>query len=149
MNKNEVADYLGCTPRTVNRYVEQGKLKIVYINREAIFEELEVEELKRELSAPIHRSIVVNEETEKQVQKEEFLLQIATFLLAEAKKLSSQELRFTHLEDLERCCDRGWLLRSHELKELVKLKRLPSAPFSRYGFIFERVGKWWKVKKGG
>jgi hypothetical protein len=148
MNKNEVADYLNCTPRTVNRYVEQGKLKIVYINHEAIFEQSEVEELKRELSTPVHRSIVVKEkETEKQVEKEELLLQMATYLLNEVKKLSSVEPRFTHLEDLDRCCDRGWLLRSHELKELVKLKKLPRSPFLRYGFIFERMGRWWKVKK--
>jgi hypothetical protein len=126
--------------------VKQGKLKIVYINREAIFDQSEVEWLKREQSTPVHRSIVVNEETEKQSQKEEILLQMMTYLLDEVKKLSS-ESRLTHLEDLERCCDRGWLLRSHELKELVKLKRLPRSPFAMRGFIFDRQGKWWSVRK--
>jgi predicted transcriptional regulator len=145
MKKNEVADYLGCTPRTVNRYVKLEKLKVVYIKGEAVFEESEVEELKRELSTPVHRSIVVNEEVK--VEKEEFLLQIATLLLNEIKNQSKNESKFIHLEDLERCSQCGWLLKSYELKDLVKLKSLPRSPFSRYGFIFERVGRWWKISK--
>lgn len=146
MNKNEVADYLGCTPRTVNRYVSLGRLTVVYIKGEAIFEKLEVEKLGSELSTPIHRSIVVKE-SEPNVESYEFLLQIATFLLSEIKKESKKESKIIHLEELERCAQHGWMLKSSELQELVKLKKLPRSPFTRYGFVLERSGKWWRISK--
>jgi len=55
MKKREAAEFLGISVRTLNRYVTDGKLNLGYktgkTGPEAIFDENELEELKKELTA--------------------------------------------------------------------------------------------------
>ncbi len=61
MNKKEAAQYLGVSTRAVERYVQQGKLHIQYVQgkhgREALYDNDEVKAFKQELIAPVHRTV--------------------------------------------------------------------------------------------
>ncbi len=59
MNKHEVAEFLGVSAKTVERYARAGKLKTVYVQGKAMFDNQEVEALKTELETPVHRAIPV------------------------------------------------------------------------------------------
>jgi excisionase family DNA binding protein len=60
MNKNEAAEYLGVSSKTVQRYAAKGKLKVVYVQGEAMFDDEEVKALYEELKTPVHRAIIDN-----------------------------------------------------------------------------------------
>lgn len=144
MNKSEVAEYLGVSQKTVERYVSQGKLSVVYIRKKGYYEKSEVEALFQELNEPIHRSIVDIGSSDLAQINTQVLGHLVAFL---ANKLQDFDDELAHLENLERCAAHGWHLKSPELKDLVKLKNLPRSPFLRYGFVFERQGRWWRISK--
>ncbi|BAZ39435.1 hypothetical protein NIES4101_53880 [Calothrix sp. NIES-4101] len=60
MNKTEVAEYLGCSTKSVERYAKAGKLSVKYVQGKGVFNREEVEALKQELEMPVHRSLVVS-----------------------------------------------------------------------------------------
>ncbi len=61
VNKKEAAQYLGVSTRAVERYVQQGKLHIQYVQgkhgREALYDDDEVKAFFLELQAPVHRTV--------------------------------------------------------------------------------------------
>jgi excisionase family DNA binding protein len=65
VDKKSVAEFLGVSTRTVESYVSDEKLSVVYIRgkngRIADFNEEEVRRFKEESQAPIHRSIVTTD----------------------------------------------------------------------------------------
>lgn len=144
MDKNQVMETLGVTERTVRRYVKSGKLKVVYINGKGFYNEAEVMRLKEELETPVHHAIVDNATITNLDVENEVLFKLVTMLL---QSIEQKRDRLTHLKDLERCARNNWLLPSAVLKDLVNLKKLPSSPFFKYGFVFERRGRQWQVSK--
>ncbi len=56
MNKQEAANYLGISERSLARYASQGKIQVTYTKgtrgHVAIFDDKDLEQLKQELSAP-------------------------------------------------------------------------------------------------
>lgn len=61
MNKHEVAEFLEVSTKSVERYVRAGKLKVVYVEGKAVFNEQEVEQLKLEKETPVHRTLPIIE----------------------------------------------------------------------------------------
>lgn len=57
MNKQEAAQYLGCSVRAIERYVQQGKISCRYekgkTNKVAVFDEVELDRFKKELEQPL------------------------------------------------------------------------------------------------
>lgn len=53
MNKQEAADYLGCSVRAIERYVQKGKISVIYEKGKtrsvAMFDEVELESFKQQL----------------------------------------------------------------------------------------------------
>jgi len=79
-------------------------------------------------------------------------LALALVMDAIAGKLQPND-PLENLRRLEEVCDRGWLLSTSQLAELLGRKSLPGKAFSRYGFTFTRVGRngaegAWRVGKG-
>ena len=63
MNKQQAAEYLGVSVRTITSYISQGKIGVRYERtskgRTAILDVSDVEELKHCLSDPVHKPKVV------------------------------------------------------------------------------------------
>lgn len=61
MTKREVIEYLGRSKRTIETYISEGRLPVVYINgpngKQAEFDREAVEALKRDLDTPMVRAI--------------------------------------------------------------------------------------------
>ncbi|NJO63925.1 MAG: helix-turn-helix domain-containing protein [Richelia sp. RM2_1_2] len=64
MLKQQVAEFLGCSQKTVERYVHEGKLSVRYEKTpgargkpKAVFDEQQVIRFKQELSKPTYLSI--------------------------------------------------------------------------------------------
>lgn len=144
LNKKQVAKYLGVAQKTVERYVAQGKLKVVYIRRVGHYDDDEVKRLFEEINKPVHRSIVDVANLELAQVNAPVLAHLVAFL---ANKLLDSYDKLEHLENLERCAKHGWILPSDELKELIKMENLPRSPFFKYGFWFERTGRSWIIRK--
>lgn len=64
MNKTEVANFLRVSTKSIERYVKAGKLKVIYIQGKAVFDQDEVEALKEESEAPVHRALPVQTPTD-------------------------------------------------------------------------------------
>lgn len=73
MNRNEVAEFLGVSPKTVQRYVNEGKLKVVYVNGKGEYDNDEVLAFKQEKEMPVHRAIVAKGENLLSPQNQEEL----------------------------------------------------------------------------
>lgn len=62
MNKQEAADYVGCSVRAIERYVQQGKISCRYekgrTNKVAVFDEVELDRFKQELEQPLIKPAV-------------------------------------------------------------------------------------------
>lgn len=103
MNKHEAAEFLGVSTKSVERYATAGKLKVVYIEKKAVFDEQEVQQLKEEKEAPVHRALPVPAtETRDTLSvsvagEERVLSNILQFLqiLLEQKKFEQQQTRLT------------------------------------------------------
>lgn len=63
MNKREVIEHLGRSKRTIETYISEGRLPVVYINgpngKQAEFDAAAVEALKRDLDTPMVRALPV------------------------------------------------------------------------------------------
>lgn len=70
-------------------------------------------------------------------------LMLALMVDAVAGKLQNLQPAdpLVNLRSLEEACDRGWLLSTSQLAQLLGLKSLSGKEFSRYGFRFTRVGR--------
>lgn len=66
MNKEEAAKYLGCSTRAVERYAAAGRLRGHYergkTGKVLVFDEADVEALKRELEAPQDKPVEARQE---------------------------------------------------------------------------------------
>ena len=62
MNKKEAASYLGVSTRAIERYTQQGKISVKYEKGKtrpvAVYEQQELDRLKEELNATVHKPAV-------------------------------------------------------------------------------------------
>lgn len=62
MNKQEAADYVGCSVRAIERYVQQGKISVRYEKGKtrsvATFDEVELDRFKQELEQPLIKPVI-------------------------------------------------------------------------------------------
>ena len=65
-----------------------------------------------------------------------------------AKHLAKPQNPLANLEAIEQAYQNGWQLSSNQLAPLLGLKKMPKPPVKRFGFVFERVGKEWRISKG-
>jgi len=64
-----------------------------------------------------------------------------------AKHLAKPQNPLANLEAIEQAYQHGWQLSSNQLAPLLGLKKMPKPPVRKFGFVFERVGKEWKISK--
>lgn len=74
MNKKEAADYLGCSVRAIERYVQQGKISVIYEKGKtrsvAMFDEVELESFKQQLERSLIKPVVEYRQTSPESQSE-------------------------------------------------------------------------------
>ena len=62
MNKKEAAEYLSVSTRAIERYTQQGKISVKYEKGKtrpvAVYEQQELDKLKEELNATVHKPAV-------------------------------------------------------------------------------------------
>lgn len=63
MNKHEAADFLKVSTKTIERYVAAGKLRVKYVEKKAVFDSQELAMLKENLETPVHRTLVVKDDS--------------------------------------------------------------------------------------
>ncbi|KAB8314336.1 helix-turn-helix domain-containing protein [Tolypothrix campylonemoides VB511288] len=167
LSKAEAAEFLGVSPRSVERYSQRGKLHPIYFEgdngKEAYYRLEELEKLKADTSTPLHVSEVVggdeNDENDKGItyaQTPDSLIiihEIVNKLLEVVQSTQfKQELKpLVAYEELEKAAEKQWILPTSVVKELIKVKPHGSV-YTRGAFRFVKTGKigaeaGWKVEK--
>lgn len=74
MNKQEAADYLGCSVRAVERYVQKGKISVIYEKGKtrsvAMFDKIELESFKEQLERSLIKPVVESRQMSPESQSE-------------------------------------------------------------------------------
>ncbi len=173
LSKAEAAEFLGVSPRSVERYSQRGKLHPIYLEgdngKEAYYRLEELEKLKADTSTPLHVSEVVggdkndendeNDENDKGItyaQTPDSLIIIHDIVNKLLEVVQStqpkEELKLlAAYEELEKAAEKQWILPTSVVKELIKVKPHGEV-YTRGAFRFVKTGKigaeaGWKVEK--
>lgn len=170
ISKAEAAEFLGVSPRSVERYSQRGKLHPIYFEgdngKEAYYRLEELEKLKADTSTPLHVSEVVggdkndeNDENDKGItyaQTPDSLIIIHDIVNKLLEVVQStqpkEELKpLVAYEELEKAAEKHWILPTRVVKELIKVKPHGEV-YTRGAFRFVKTGKigaeaGWKVEK--
>lgn len=140
VSKSEAANILGVSPRTVERYTQRGKLHPTYKQGdngpEAYYGLEEVEKLKADSAIPLHMSEVVGGDEGQVSEVDEgnngAIATIPTpliqaireivFDVLQAVLVAQQRSPLAPYRELEEAVEKGWILPSSVVKQLIKVK---------------------------
>jgi excisionase family DNA binding protein len=154
MNKQEAAQFLDCSVRAVERYVQQGKISVRYEKGKtrsvASFDEVELERFKEELE----RSLIKPAFDEPRQMSPEPQLELAIFNDERGEVVGVDEIdRLSSIIELllkgqsVRVADK-LLLTIHEAQELTGLSREYLKDAIASGSLkSKKIGKPWRIKK--
>lgn len=134
MDKSEVMAYLGVSKKTVERYVKEGRLKVVYVANKGIYDRGEVEALKQERETPVHRTVV--DDTGSQLAttpfvSDEVLALLSAIAISNQRQSLQHKLLLTLKEAAQVSGVSAW-----QLRQAIAQGKLQAA----------RVGRAWKVR---
>jgi excisionase family DNA binding protein len=144
MNKQEAADYLGVSTKTIERYVQKGELPAKYVQgktrKTVIFEKEDLDSLKEKIEGTIHSPQVISENQELAVYSNSQNNQLSE--LAQA----IESLHFSSVSDLPIMFKPLLTLKEAQivtglskeiLRDAIKDKKLKA----------KIIGKGWRIKR--
>ena len=157
MNKKEAAEVLGVSPKTIERFVAQGKLKAVKVSGrtglESSFDPAKVEALRVERATPIEALAQVETSQDRQpetVSQSEAIAMIAHAMQTISSRLDeTRQLRAGNVE-AETIADLSHLL-TLDLKQAARLSGLSRSmlldAIHNNKLKAQKLGRGWRIKR--
>ena len=158
MNKKEAAEYLSVSTRAIERYTQQGKISVKYEKGKtrpvAVYEQQELDRLKEELNATVHKPAVEISTNTDNIELagigisglvEKLVIPLSQQLKQLTEAVQNLERRRTPLVPVEE----KLLLTLKEVQALTGLSReILREAIAANQLKAKIVGKAWRIKRG-
>ncbi len=158
MNKKEAAEYLSVSTRAIERYTQQGKISVKYEKGKtrpvAVYEQQELDRLKEELNATVHKPAVEKSTNTDNIELagvgisglvEKLVIPLSQQLKQLTEAVQNLERRRTPIVPVEE----KLLLTLKEVQALTGLSReILREAIAAKKLKAKIVGKAWRIKRG-